>query len=491
MKFVAVILSGGEGSRLWPVSRRSYPKPFMKVGEKSLLEGAIFRGQACGVDDFLIVTNKDHYSLTQNLLSEMTDPPCVSYLLEPNGRNTAPAITLAALNMLEAYGPDTIMLVLPADHLISNTAAFVANVVEAKHYAQLGELVVFGITPTNPNTGFGYIEVNDFFDKAQSAIRFVEKPDQATANEYFSTGRFCWNSGIFCFSVGAILDSLNFFEPQLLIEAQKIMASAKSEIKDKDKNQNTLIQFNEQEFNLLPKISIDYAVMERATNVTAIPAKFTWSDMGTWSAIANSIDADENGNTMMFDDNISWVDVETSNTHVHVESAGRKSVIATMGISNAIIVHTPDAILVADKKCSQDVKTIVELLRHQHIDDFDQYKSTSSFNVTQRPWGHYIVLEQEPDYQLKRLTVYPGQSLSLQYHQYRAEHWTVVRGQGIIQIGDVEFSAFVGDYRFIPAGEKHRLINNSENDLVLIEVQIGNYLGEDDIFRLQDIYGRA
>jgi mannose-1-phosphate guanylyltransferase / mannose-6-phosphate isomerase len=489
MKLISVVLSGGAGTRLWPASRQAYPKPFMKLGGASLLEQAIARGQACGTDDVLIVTNQDHLFLTQNLVAEMAQPPRASYLLEPKGRNTAPAIALAALAVAQQHGRDAVMLVLAADHLIPDTSAFVANALQAARYAQQGQLVVFGIQPTGPETGFGYIEVAKVGGDAQPVIKFVEKPNLATAQEYLATGRYYWNSGMFCFAAGAMLDALVQHSPEVLAAAQNAMDSAQTQAHAQGATQG-ITRFDARAFGLQPDISIDYAVMERATNVTLVPAKFGWSDVGAWPAVASAHTADGNGNTMACDDHIDWIDVDTSNTHVHIDTQGHKQVVATIGIHNAVIVHTPDALLIADKAKAQDVKKVVDALKQRHIDSA-QYQSTVMPSSVNRPWGSYTTLKEEGGYKVKRITVRPGESLSLQYHHHRAEHWTVVRGHGIVQVGDVEYPADPGEYRYIPLKEKHRLTNTGEEELVLIEVQVGDYLGEDDIVRLQDNYGRA
>ena len=492
MKLVSVVLSGGAGTRLWPASRQAYPKPFMKLGGSALLEQAIARGQACGTDDVLIVTNQEHLFLSQNLVAEMEQPPRVSYLLEPKGRNTAPAIALAALAVAQQHGRNAVMLVLAADHLIPDTAAFVANALQAARYAQQGQLVVFGIQPTGPETGFGYIEVAKLSNEPQAVTKFVEKPNLATAQQYLATGRYYWNSGMFCFTAGALLDAMAQHSPEVLDAAEKTIHTAKISAACEASHGATqsITRFDAHAFGLQPDISIDYAVMERAANVTLVPAKFGWSDVGAWPAVAAAHTADGNGNTMACDDHIDWIDVDTTNTHVHIDTQGHKQVVATIGIHNAVIVHTPDALLIADKAKAQDVKKVVDALKQRHIDSA-QYQSTVMPASVNRPWGAYTTLKDEGGYKVKRITVRPGESLSLQYHHHRAEHWTVVRGHGIVQIGDVEYPTGPGEYRYIPLKEKHRLTNKGEEELVLIEVQVGGYLGEDDIVRLQDNYGRA
>lgn len=372
MKLISVVLSGGAGTRLWPASRQAYPKPFMKLGGSALLEQAISRGQACGIDDVLIVTNQDHLFLTQNLVAEMAQPPRVSYLLEPKGRNTAPAIALAALAVANQHGRDAIMLVLAADHLIPDTSAFVANALQAARYAQQGQLVVFGIQPTGPETGFGYIEVAKVGSDAQPVIQFVEKPNLATAKEYLATGRYYWNSGMFCFAAGTMLDALAQHAPEVVRAAQNAMASSQAQAGQGTTTTvgatQSITRFDAHAFGLQPDISIDYAVMERATNVTLVPAKFGWSDVGAWPAVAAAHTADGKGNTMACDDHIDWIDVDTSNTHIHIDTQGHKQVVATIGIHNAVIVHTPDALLIADKAKAQDVKKVVDALKQRHID---------------------------------------------------------------------------------------------------------------------------
>lgn len=482
MKLISVVLSGGAGTRLWPASRQAYPKPFMKLAGRSLLEQAISRGQACGAGEVLLVTNQEYLFLTENLIAEMEDPPQAKYLLEPKGRNTAPAIALAALTITQSHGREAVMLVLPADHLIPDESSFVADALRAADLARQGQLVVFGIQPTAPETGFGYIEVAKVSNQHQKVLKFVEKPNHLAAQEYLATGRYYWNSGMFCFTAGDILDAFARYSPEVLEAANETMATAQM--------QPGQIRFNSHAFILQPDISIDYAVMERADNVSLIPAKFGWSDVGSWPAVAEAYVPDVNGNTLACEDHIDWVAMNTTGTHIHLDSHGHKSVVATIGIKDLVIVHTPDALLIAEKSQAQDVKKVVDILKQRHINSA-QYQSTLLPSSVNRPWGTYATLKEESGYKVKRITVRPGQSLSLQYHHHRAEHWVVVRGCGIVQIGEDEYPTSPGEYRHIPLKENHRLTNTGEEELVLIEVQCGEYLGEDDIVRLQDIYGRA
>lgn len=492
MKLVSVVLSGGAGTRLWPASRQAYPKPFMRLGGRTLLEQAISRGQACGTDHLIVVTNQDYLFLTQGLLADMADPPSPHYLLEPKGRNTAPAIALAALACQQQHGDDAVMLVLPADHLIPDTKSFVANALEAARHALNGHLVVFGIQPTGPETGFGYIEVAKVGRQSQPVLQFVEKPDAATAQEYLATGRFYWNSGMFCFTARAILDALAQHAPDVLSTAQAAMhGSQVSPLPPSGTVGGAQVtRFDAHAFGLQPDISIDYAVMEKADNVMLVPARFGWSDVGAWPAVAQAHTADAAGNTMgTADEDAHWVAVDTTNTHVHIDSHGHK-VLATVGVKDLVVVDTPDALLVASKAQSQNVKRVVEMLKERHIDSAP-HQTTVLPAAVQRPWGTYATLKEESGYKVKRITVRPGQSLSLQYHHKRAEHWVVVQGQAVVQVGDTEYPTRAGEYHYIPLKERHRLTNTGEDELVLVEVQCGTYLGEDDIVRLADVYGRA
>ena len=476
MTLISIVLSGGAGVRLWPVSRQAYPKPFMKLGGSTLLQQAIERGQACGTDDAMIVTNQDYLFLSRDALSGLSDPPHVRYLLEPKGRNTAPAIALAALACAQAHGPEAVMLVLPADHLIPDTESFVVSALEATHQAQLGQLVVFGISPTAPETGFGYIEVEKTSRSTQKALHFVEKPDLATAQQYLATGRYYWNSGMFCFSAGTMLKALNDHAPEVLRAAERAWAASST--------QDGATRFEAHAFGLQPDISIDYAVMEHASNVTLVPAKFAWSDVGTWPAVAQAYTPDTSGNTFVDGDGADFVAVDTTGTHVQTSSHTRK-VVATVGVHDLVIVDTPDALLIAHKDSAQKVKAVVNILKDR------KHESAHLPASVNRPWGTYATLKEDNGYKVKRITVNPGQSLSLQYHHQRAEHWVVVQGSAIVQVGDQEHETRPGQYRYIPLKEKHRLTNTGHDELVLIEVQCGTYLGEDDIVRLADTYGRV
>lgn len=472
MRLLSVVLSGGAGSRLWPVSRQALPKPFMKLGDSTLLQQAIERGQACGTGELMVVTNKDHLFLTKDVLKAMSDPPSATFLLEPKGRNTGPAIALAALQCEKQSGPDTVMLVLSADHLVPDVSAFVASASDAFRLAREGGLVVFGVSPTGPDTGFGYIEVDHVSRAPQKVRRFVEKPDLATAQQYLGTGRFYWNSGMFAFTAATMIAALERHAPEVLAAARHALDTATTGPDS--------VLFDAHAFGLQPDISIDYAVLERADNVHVVPAKFGWSDVGTWPSVARAQTPDASGNTLPED----AVAVDTTNTHVQVDSHTPKTV-ATIGLNDLVIVDTPDALLVAHKNSAQKVKSVVETLKHR------RHETVQLPAVVHRPWGTYASLKEEDGYKVKRITVKPGEALSLQYHHQRAEHWVVVRGKALVQIGDESHETLPGQYRYIPLKEKHRLTNIGEEELVLIEVQCGGYLGEDDIVRLADTYGRA
>jgi len=443
----------------------------MKLGGSTLLQQAIERGQACGTGDLMVVTNKDHHFLTKDVLRQMADPPDATLLLEPKGRNTGPAIALAALQCIAQFSGDTVMLVLSADHLVPDVEAFVASANQAFRLAQQGKLVVFGINPASPDTGFGYVEVAKVSRESQQAIHFVEKPDLQTAQEYLATGRYYWNSGMFCFTADAIVAAFERHAPELLAAARHALATSKTA--------GETIQFDLHAFGLQPDISIDYAVMEPADNVHVVPAKFGWSDVGSWPSVAKAQTPDASGNTMPVD----VVAIDTTGTHVQVHSHGPK-VVATLGVHDLVIVDTPDALLVAHKNSAQEVKKVVDILKSR------KHEAINLPAVVHRPWGTYASLKEEDGYKVKRITVKPGESLSLQYHHQRAEHWVVVQGTANVQVGDVEHRTLPGEYRYIPLKEKHRLTNVGLDELVLIEVQCGGYLGEDDIVRLADTYGR-
>ena len=473
-KIIPIILSGGAGTRLWPISRRMHPKPFMEVAGKPLLAHALERA-ALIADEALIVTNQDHYYLTENLLRETPKAPKVSYLLEPKGRNTAPAIALAVRHIQKIHGDDAVCLVLAADHLISDDAAFEKAVTQASEQAQEGNLVVFGIRPTTPETGYCYLEVAAAGDGPQPLKSFVEKPDRATAEQYLAEGRYYWNSGMFCFTAAVMIENMAAHAVDVCTASEAAFAKAQEE--------GGVTRFEEESFIAQPDISIDYAVMEKAEKIVMVPAGFGWSDVGSWNAVASVHEVDKDGNSAVGIDKVHFI----ASTNMHVESNSHiEKVIAAIGLDNLVIIDMPDALLVTERGKSQEVKLVVEALKASADAELTELPAT-----VHRPWGTYAMLKQEDGYQVKRITVAPGQKLSLQYHHKRAEHWVVTQGKAIVQIGDEEFETGLGGYRYIPLGEKHRLTNVGDDELIMIEVQVGSYLGEDDIVRIQDLYGRS
>jgi mannose-1-phosphate guanylyltransferase/mannose-6-phosphate isomerase len=462
---IPIILSGGAGTRLWPVSREAHPKPFMRIGGgKSLLVQTHERAIVAAAQQPLVVTNRDYYFLSRDELAEQSTKP--HYLLEPSGRNTAPAIALAAL-WAQQHG-DPCLLVMPADHLITNTAAFAASVQHAQALAENGLLVLFGIRPAAPETGFGYIEMGDAINEhARRVRRFVEKPDVATAEHYIAQGNYAWNSGMFCFKASAILKELERHAPELLNAATAVWQSCETE------GDKTELKAG---FAELESISIDYAVMEKAENIAVIPGDFGWSDIGSWSAVANALKPDNDNNTSTGH----CILIDSRNTHVQSENR----LVAAIGLENLLIIDTPDAVLVADKNKSQDVRKVVSLLKDARHEAYKLHRTVA------RPWGTYTILEEGSGFKIKRIVVKPGASLSLQMHHHRSEHWVVVSGAARVTVDDDTSLVSPNQSTYIPIGAKHRLQNPGVTDLVMIEVQCGGYLGEDDIVRFTDNYGR-
>lgn len=472
-----VILSGGAGTRLWPVSREGHPKPFMRLTDgESLLDKTYVRALTCeGVQEVVTITNRDYYFQSKdcwNGRSRGDTRP--RFLLEPMGRNTAPALLMGALKIRDRYGDEAIMLVLPADHLIRDVAGFRADVVTAVELAARGYLVTFGIRPTHPETGFGYIAAGrpiEGADRGFAVNGFIEKPPVEKAEAMFAGGEHFWNSGMFCFSVSALLKAFADHAPSMLEAAENCWDASL------DRRSDAFFELDETSFAQLEDISIDYAVMEKADNVAMVQARFDWSDIGSWRALADLAEPDANGNRALGD----VITVDSRNCFV--QSADR--VVATIGLDNIMIVDTPDALLVSHRDQAQNVREVVKQLKASGHESYKLHRTVT------RPWGTYTVLEEGDRYKIKRIEVKPGASLSLQMHHHRSEHWIVVRGAARVVNGDQELLINTNESTYIPAGHRHRLENPGVIDLVMIEVQSGEYLGEDDIVRFQDNYGRA
>ncbi len=479
---IPVILSGGAGTRLWPVSREGHPKPFMKLADGESLLLKTYQRAASAVDalgsekgELITVTNRDYYFMSKDELAaaQLGERRPGMFLLEPVGRNTAPAVALAAQHIANKYGPDALMLVLAADHLIQDQGAFNAAVADAATLAQHGYLVTFGIVPSGPETGFGYIEAGETMQHGRKAIRFVEKPSFEKAQAYLASGNFYWNSGMFCFQAGRLLEEITQHAPDVAsaIEACWQAVTAQPNAADQ------MIDIPTQMFAQVPDISIDYAVMERSSQVAVVPSDFGWSDIGSWTAVKDLVHPDDNQNRALGE----VIFVDSRNTFVQSEDR----LVATVGVDNLMIIDTPDALLVAHPDKSQDVKKVVAQLKSKLHEAYKLHRTVA------RPWGTYTVLEEGPHFKIKRIEVKPGASLSLQMHHHRSEHWIVVRGMAKVVNGEREIMVSTNESTYIPAGHKHRLENPGVLDLVMIEVQSGEYLGEDDIVRFQDNYGRV
>jgi mannose-1-phosphate guanylyltransferase/mannose-6-phosphate isomerase len=460
---IPVILAGGTGSRLWPLSRELFPKQFHALfSEHSLLQETLQRAQRVTDEPPIIVCNEEH----RFLVAEQCRALGLNWrriILEPEGRNTAPAIGLAALGA----PADSILLVLPSDHLIEDETRFEAAVREAVKAAESGGLVTFGVVPTRAETGYGYIRAEGQGVSARRIGSFVEKPDAEQAVKYVDSGEYFWNSGMFVFGAGSYLGELGTL-------AQKMTATLE---KAHQEGEVDLDFFRPgPAFLDCPADSIDYAVMEQTEKAWMVPAEFDWSDVGSWSAILDASDQDEAGNHQQGD----VVSVATRGSYVQANHR----LVATIGIENLIVVETADAVLIAAKDEVQQVKKLVERLKADQRDEYICHREVF------RPWGSYESVEQGERYQVKRIRVKPGERLSLQMHHHRAEHWIVVRGTATVTRGEEEFVLSENESTYIPLGVTHRLANPGRLPLELIEVQVGAYLGEDDIVRFEDVYGR-
>lgn len=469
-----IVLAGGAGSRLWPMSRKLYPKQFLNLPaeEPTLIQSTLLRLEGIDICAPIVICNEEHRFLVAEQLRQLEIGPA-QIILEPAGRNTAPAIALGALQAMqiaEKQGDDALLLVLAADHWIEDVGEFHRAIGLATHAAQDGALVTFGIEPTRAETGYGYIEIGEQNSSGVFSIKgFVEKPDADTAQQYLNSGGFLWNSGMFMFSAKAYLDALKCYEPALLESCESAIQKS---CEDMD-----FIRVDSQAFQRCPDISIDYAVMEKHPGTVVVPMSAGWSDVGSWASLWDVSDKDESGNAISGD----VISLSSSNSFLY--SSHR--LICAVGVSDLVIVETKDAVLVVSKKDVQQVKKIVEELekagRKEHIYHREVY----------RPWGVYDSIDGGDRYQVKRITVKPGAKLSVQMHHHRAEHWVVVRGVAKVTCGEKSFLVHENQSTYIPVGEVHALENPGVIPLELIEVQSGSYLGEDDIVRILDVYGRA
>jgi mannose-1-phosphate guanylyltransferase/mannose-6-phosphate isomerase len=473
---IPVILSGGTGTRLWPVSREAFPKPFMKLGgEFSLLQRTLARcAPLADGKQAAIVSNREYQFKTREEIAKLPAFKGIqcTQLLGPAGRNTAPAIAIAAL-WADSLAPDATLLVLPADHLIPDEAAFQAAARNAAQIAQDGSLVLFGIQPTGPETGFGYIEAGAPLGagEARRVVRFVEKPDAARAAMFLQTGNFVWNSGMFCFRAKAIIAALDAHAPDLMAQARLAWAASQTGA-TADR-----VELDAVTFAACRDVSIDVAVMEKAADVVVLPSRFGWSDIGSWKAVAEQFEADTDGNTTVGE----AIFVNAHNTHVQSDDR----LVAMVGVDNLLVIDTPDALLVASKDASQQVKEIVTRLKASG------HEAARLHRTVARPWGTYTVLQEGARFKIKRIEVKSGQTLSLQMHHHRSEHWIVVSGTAKVTCDDRTYLVAANESTYIPIGTRHRLENPGVLDLVMIEVQCGDYLGEDDIVRFEDKYGRV
>jgi mannose-1-phosphate guanylyltransferase/mannose-6-phosphate isomerase len=476
MALIPIILSGGAGTRLWPLSREAAPKPFMPLpdGETLLAKTAVRATALDHVAGLVTITNRDYYFQTKDVYSSAhVAAPRLTYILEPFGRNTAPAVALGALYTEATFGADATMLVLAADHLIHDTKAFAVAVARATALASHGWLTTFGIDPLHPETGYGYIECGDALDVERSfrVRRFIEKPPLAAATAYLATGRHAWNSGMFCFTPAAILAAFAEHAPVVLDAARAVWNALRASAGA------TMLEIDPALFAAVPDISIDYAVMEKAGNVAVVRGDFDWSDVGSWQAIAALTDTDASGNRGQGE----RVAIDTRNTYVHAEDR----VVATVGVDDLVIVDTPDAVLVAHRDQLQRVREVVGELKARGHDAYKLHRTVA------RPWGAFTVLQEGPGFKIKRIEVKAGGMLSLQMHHRRSEHWVVVSGEARVTNGDRVYTVRTNESTYIPVETRHRLENPGTDPLVMIEVQCGSYVGEDDIVRFDDQYGRV
>lgn len=453
-----VILCGGSGTRLWPVSRSLFPKQFVKLFDQESLFQKTLKRNAGFAANFTVVINQEQYFMGLDQTEELKLTGGHKFILEPMGRNTAPAIAMAAL----AAKPDDILLVVPSDHLIEKQSAYEEAVNKAKELAENGKLVTFGIKPNYPETGYGYIEASQLEVKS-----FKEKPTLEVAKDYLKAGNYYWNSGMFCFKAKTFLEELKSHAPDIYEASERTFKNARTD---------SVIRLSAEDMKAIRSESIDYAVMEKSKVVNVIPSDIGWSDLGSFDSLYEALPKDKNGNTL-------------SENSIHLGSKNNliisnKRLISTIDVEDMMIVDTADAIVIAKKGSTQKVKELVAEVKKSHLE------MTNIHTTAHRPWGTYTILDDNSGYKVKQIVVRPGAKLSLQYHHHRSEHWIVVRGIATVTVDDKVFDLKQNESTYIPKESTHRLENKQNVDLILIEAQVGTYLGEDDIVRLQDDYKR-
>ncbi|UHM91435.1 mannose-1-phosphate guanylyltransferase/mannose-6-phosphate isomerase [Rahnella victoriana] len=469
-----VIMAGGTGSRLWPMSRELYPKQFLRLhGEQSMLQETVDRLKGFEAAEPLVICNEEHRFLVAEQLRQVNQLSN-NIILEPFGRNTAPAITLAALSAVNE-GEDPLLLVLAADHVIEDKAAFHLAVKNAVPYAEHGKLVTFGIVPTGPETGYGYIqrgmELSSNYDPVFQVQRFVEKPDLQTALQYLETGDYYWNSGMFLFSARRFLEEMGKYRPDILEACRSAIQTSHS-----DESQD-FIRVDEEAFRLCPDESVDYAVMEKTTDAIVVPLDAGWNDVGSWSALWEVNNKNTEGNAVSGD-------VFTHNaTNCYINTD--EKLVAAIGVDNLVIVNTKDAVLIIDKSQVQDVKKVVEFLKMSQRREYRLHRESY------RPWGRNDNVVNSARYHINRITVKPGGQFSLQMHHHRSEHWLILSGTARIILEDKNYLLTENQSAFIPIGAQHMLENPGKIPLELLEIQSGSYLEDDDIIRIKDQYGRC
>ena len=481
MPLVPIILSGGAGARLWPLSREAAPKPFLPLpadgtaGETLLARTFLRAAGLPNVTGVVTVTHRDYYFQTRDAYAGAgaRAPPRVAYLLEPFARNTASAVALGALYCEAVFGANATLLVLPADHLIQDVAAFARAVATATALAAEGWLTTFGIAPTGPETGYGYLELGEALALPGSfhVHRFIEKPPLPDATRYACDGRHVWNSGMFCFTAQSALVAFERHAPRVLQAARAVWETLR------ELHAETMLEIDPALFASAPEVSFDVAVMEQATQVAVVRGDFDWSDVGSWRAMSNLTTPDTSGNRGEGE----RVSIATTDTYVY----GEDRIVATVGVDGLFIVDTPDAVLIAHRDHLQRVKEVVGELKSRGHDAYRFHRTVM------RPWGAFTVLLEGPGFKIKRIEVKPGAALSLQTHAQRSEHWVVVYGRARVTNGERVYAVGVNESTFIPLGSRHRLENPGSEPLLVIEVQCGEYLEEDDIVRIDDRYGRG